>query len=230
MKEKVTFIIPTIGRESLINSINSLFNQTINNWKAIIIFDGIKSNILINDKRIKIIEIDKKGVGVNSSGEVRNIGMEMVDTEWIGFLDDDDIIADDYLELFYKEKDIYEIEMGDELDVLIYRMKMGDRIVPKLKTDNIELCDIGISFIMKKEIYDNGLKFIPDGAEDYLYLNLIKNNDYNMMISPHIKYYVREENEVLIETLGNRVYISNESKINHCLMFMGYYYYLQTKF
>ena len=40
--EKITFIIPTIGRDTLLNSINSLFNQTIKEWKAIIIFDGIK--------------------------------------------------------------------------------------------------------------------------------------------------------------------------------------------
>ena len=57
----ITFIIPTIGRKTLIKSIKSLQNQTNQNWNAIIIFDGIKSNININDPRIKIIEIDKKG-------------------------------------------------------------------------------------------------------------------------------------------------------------------------
>jgi glycosyltransferase involved in cell wall biosynthesis len=227
--DKITFIIPTIGRDTLLNSINSLFNQTIKDWKAIIIFDGIKSNIMMNDKRIKIIEIEKKGKDVNSAGEVRNYGMSFVNTEWIAFLDDDDIIADDYIETFYKENDLYEYEKEEELDVLIYRMKMGERIVPKLKTDDIHLCDIGISFIMRKEIYDNGLKFIADGAEDYLYLDLIKKNNYNMMISPHIKYFVKEidynENDISKQTLGNRVYINNNI-INNKIILLGYLSYL----
>ena len=72
----ITFIIPTIGRSTLINSINSLLNQTDNNWNAIIVFDGIKQNITINDNRIKIIEITKCGLK-NSAGSVRNEGIKL---------------------------------------------------------------------------------------------------------------------------------------------------------
>ena len=43
------------------------------------------------------------GVAINNAGNVRNYGMSFVETEWIAFLDDDDIIADDYLEKFYEE-------------------------------------------------------------------------------------------------------------------------------
>ena len=38
----ITFIIPTIGRLSLNDTINSLINLENKNWKALIIFDGIK--------------------------------------------------------------------------------------------------------------------------------------------------------------------------------------------
>ena len=41
----ITFIIPTIGRNTLTRTVISLLQQTNKNWKAIIIFDGIKSNI-----------------------------------------------------------------------------------------------------------------------------------------------------------------------------------------
>lgn len=73
--DNITFIIPTIGRISLNNSINSLLNQTVKKWNAIIIFDGIKCNIENNDSRIQIIEIEKKGININSAGNVRNYGM-----------------------------------------------------------------------------------------------------------------------------------------------------------
>ena len=47
---KITFIIPTIGRPTLSKSIESLINQTNKNWEAIIIFDGIKPNIEVTLK------------------------------------------------------------------------------------------------------------------------------------------------------------------------------------
>ena len=186
----VTFIIPTIGRETLQRSINSLLNQTINNWFAIIIFDGIKSNINITDDRIKIVEIEKMGININSAGNVRNYGISIAKTKWIAFLDDDDTIADDYISTFHNELKIF-LNIDIDIDLIIFRMKMVEnqvldseranvmkesksRIIPKNDTDNFYICDVGISFIMKKEIFDNGIKFIPDGAEDFLYLNTIR--------------------------------------------------------
>lgn len=66
----VTFIIPTIGRASLKTALNSLYNQSIPNWKAIVIFDGIESNIVPNDSRIKIITTGNKlGISENVNGE-----------------------------------------------------------------------------------------------------------------------------------------------------------------
>jgi glycosyltransferase involved in cell wall biosynthesis len=208
--ELITFIIPTIGRSTLINSINSLKNQTIKDWYAIIIFDGISCNIDIDDNRIKVLECDKKGVNINSAGEVRNYGMSFVETKWIAFLDDDDIIETDYIETFYNE-----MNLCNYLDLIIFRMNDNGRIIPKLKTDNFYLCDVGISFILKKEIYDEGCKFTPDGAEDFLYLDKIRKLGKRMMISPYVKYYVRNSNfDIGDNNIGNRVFIN----INNNLM------------
>jgi glycosyltransferase involved in cell wall biosynthesis len=223
-QDSITFIIPTIGRKTLKNTIDSIINQTIKKWNAIIIFDGISSNINISDKRIKILETNKKGLDVNSAGLVRNYGISMAKSKWVAFIDDDDIISQDYLETFYKE-----LEENSELDldVIIFRMKLEDRIIPKLNTDNFYLCDVGISYVMKKEIFDSGIKFIPDGAEDFLHLDNIRKSGYKIMISPYIKYYVRIENFDInsIEDnnqLGNRVFINIENKF---INFMGYFLY-----
>ena len=105
-------------------------------------------------------------------------------------------------------------------------MKLDERIIPKLNTDNFYLCDVGISYIMKKEIYDNGIKFIPDGAEDFIHLDNIRKEGYKMMISPYIKYFVRMENldneNDYNNQLGNRVFINIDSKF---INFMGYFLY-----
>lgn len=215
----ITFIIPTIGRPTLINSINCLLKQTINDWKAIIIFDGILCNIENTDDRIKIIETSKKGLGINSAGLVRNYGMSFVTTKWIAFLDDDDIISDDYIETFNKE-----LDENNNLDVIIFRMKMDDRIVPKLETDNFYLSDVGISFIIKKEIYDNGIKFVADGAEDFLYLDKIRENNYKIMVSPYVKYFVKMttcDNQ----EIGNRLFINIKNKYINMVGYLLYYHY-----
>ena len=86
----ITFIIPSIGRDTLINSIQSIQNQTNENWKLIVIFDGVKSTLDFQDDKIKVFEIEKTGECTNNAGNVRNYGMQYVDTEWIAFLDDDD--------------------------------------------------------------------------------------------------------------------------------------------
>jgi glycosyltransferase involved in cell wall biosynthesis len=201
-KNKITFIIPTIGRDTLINSIQSLLNQTNKNWEAIIIFDGIEPNIEVNDERIKVIRIDKKGRDKNSAGLVRNIGIQYVKTNWIGYLDDDDYLANDYIDCFYNE-----LNLNHDMDVLIFRMNDKNKILPELETDNFYLNHVGISFAMKKKIFDNKLIFVPSSSEDFEYLNLMRNNNYKIIISPYIKYFVRSE-DMNNNQKGNRVKIN----------------------
>jgi glycosyltransferase involved in cell wall biosynthesis len=190
INNKITFIIPTIGRKTLSESVKSLQKQTNPDWNAIIIFDGIKSNIKLDDPRIKIIEIDKKGKDKNSAGLVRNNGIKLVKTKWIGFLDDDDYIADDYVEKFYEE-----LKLNPDLDVLIYRMKDKENIFPELETDNFYLNHVGISFIINNKIFNNNLEFIPSSSEDFDYLDRIRTNKYKIIISPSIKYFVRSNGD-----------------------------------
>jgi glycosyltransferase involved in cell wall biosynthesis len=72
---KITFIIPTIGRETLKDTLSCLLMQTNPNWRAVVIFDGIESNIDVSDERIEIVEAPKIGIGKNSAGRVRNYGI-----------------------------------------------------------------------------------------------------------------------------------------------------------
>jgi hypothetical protein len=96
--------------------------------------------------------------------------MKYVDTEWIAFLDDDDVISSDFVETFYKEIHDYPF-----VDVLIFRMMNKDLILPKLKTDNFYKNKVGISFIINKKIL-NHVQFIPSNVEDYNFLNEVREN------------------------------------------------------
>jgi len=92
-------------------------------------------------------------------------------------------------------------------------MNLCGRVIPSLNTDNFYINDVGISFIAKKEIFDNGIKFVPDGAEDFLLLNQIRKKNYKMIISPYVMYYV--ENSVHDSNIiGNRVFINYNNNVN----------------
>jgi glycosyltransferase involved in cell wall biosynthesis len=204
----ITFIIPTIGRKTLKNTLISLQNQTIQNWSAIIIFDDCDININNIDERIKIVSCNKLGSNINNAGLVRNYGIELAHTKWIAFLDDDDVIDETYLQKFYEE-----LELNNDIDVLIFRMNLCGRVIPNLDTDNFYINDVGISFVVKKEIFDNGMKFFPDDAEDFLLLNQIRKKNYKIIISPYVMYYV--ENSVHDSSIiGNRIFINYNNNVN----------------
>lgn len=186
----ITFIIPSIGRESLLDSINSLKNMNDPNWKAIILFDGVKNNFNIKDNRITIIEIDKKeGIlnEFNSAGLVRNIGMKnATNTEWIAFLDDDDYLSPDYIDNLK-----IEIKLNESIEVCVFRMTdINNLILPTNYDNTFNKNRVGISFAMKKYVGDQVL-FKNDRFEDYYFLKELEFRKYNIIISPFVNYFIR---------------------------------------
>lgn len=189
----ITFIIPTIGRDTLQRSIQSLIDQTNPNWNAIVVFDGIEPNIICDDARVNIMQCNKLGENHenmnNSAGNVRNYAVPFLETEWIGFLDDDDTLAPDYIETLCSEFSTY-----PELDVLIFRMKHNQYgIIPSLDNRNITWSNVGISFSLKAKIMkQDGILFTPSHTEDFDFLNRIRENSYKIIIHPLVKYFVRD--------------------------------------
>ena len=194
--QTITFITPTIGRTSLINTIKSVINQTCSNWKYIIVFDGIKiaakfNELIKTDSRISSIIIEKTG-RKNYGGKVRNRGIEKVDTEWIGFVDDDDIISPKYVEYMNEYIDKY-----PTVKCIIYRMLSNNitrgiknQVLPSPATTNFNCCDVGISFCYKLELFKEGLIFEPSHTEDFILLDKIRNSKYFIILSNYIGYYV----------------------------------------
>jgi hypothetical protein len=185
----VTFIIPTIGRESLIDTVNSLLNLNNKNWKAIIIFDRVENKFNINDNRISIIETNYNSYKINKSSFVRNIGLKNIDnTEWVAFVDDDDYISPNYLDCF-----INELKDHDDLEACIFRMGYKNKFVIPSKYDNsIIKCKVGISFVVK-EFIAKKTYFKDDLFEEYLYLKELDNNNYKIIISEYVTYFVKTE-------------------------------------
>lgn len=163
-----TFIIPTLSRKTLNRAINSLFNQTNQNWEAIIVFDGVKNTLDVHPK-LTIIESEK----LNSPGLIRNQAFDKVKTPWISFLDDDDIVYSDYVQ----ELTRLDNEQPD-LGFILFRM-ITNRITPALHIkDQILLNEAGISFSVKTNVIRKyNLKFNSKGSEDYHFLKFLENKE-----------------------------------------------------
>ena len=183
---RITFIIPTIGRDTLSRTLESLIAQTQPDWNAIVVFDGISPTIGIPDARISFMEISKKG----NAGFVRNEGIKVATTEWIGFVDDDDVLTPDYVECFNREK--------HDVDVIIFRMKNTDgTILPVPGDTEFKFGEVGISFCYKRTfainqkcMFDNVKGLVPGVGEDWGLLERLKDARVHICISTDITYTV----------------------------------------
>lgn len=103
-KPLVSIIMTTMNRAKIIqNSINSVINQTYDNWELIIINDG-GENIqeIVNrfgDSRIRYIHFEKN----QGKSHANNIGIESSRGEIIAYLDDDDRWYSNHLDITINE-------------------------------------------------------------------------------------------------------------------------------
>lgn len=103
-KPYFSIILPTYNQsEFLKNSINSILKQTYNNWELIIIDNKSTDDTLsvikkYKDERINILSINNCGILAKS----RNFGIKKAQSEWICFIDSDDIWYPKKLEITKK--------------------------------------------------------------------------------------------------------------------------------
>ena len=100
----ISVIVPAYKVEQYLpECLDSLINQTFQDWQAICVNDGSPDNCgkildeyAIKDSRIKVIH--KENGGVSSA---RNAAYQFIDTPYAMFLDPDDMLHNQTLELAY---------------------------------------------------------------------------------------------------------------------------------
>ena len=185
--DKVLFIMPSIGRDTINRAIDSLTNQTLDKWELCIVYDCIeKIPHIPKDSRIFTHNLSNKtGKGKNSAGNVRNYALDKYAHKyrWIGFIDDDDSVHHKYVELLYKKY--------SEYDFILFRMEVPRvGIVPPLSIENEILCGkVGISFCNSNKLSDN--RFEPFSTEDFKFLSKISKQTSNYIFTQEVGYFVK---------------------------------------
>ena len=132
MNPEFSIIVPLYNQEKYIEEcIQSVINQTFNNFELIIINDGstdksesICTRYLNKDSRIKFIHKENEGVSI-----ARNLGMKYSTGKYLFFLDSDDTIETQFLEKLHNK---FVKTQSDFLIVGEYFCKMKKELIGAL--------------------------------------------------------------------------------------------------
>ena len=183
----VSVIIPYYKKRNFIkDTLNSVTNQTYENFEILIIYDDTNQNdfeflleIAKLSNKIRIIKNSTKlGAGFS-----RNIGIEKSMGKYIAFLDADDTWSPDKLktQILFMEKNNYKITHTSYLIMNEKKKIIGQKKARNLLSINdiLKSCDIGLSTVVieRKLIVESGIKF-PNlvTKEDFVFwLKLFQN-------------------------------------------------------
>lgn len=132
--------MPTYNRAGYImESINSVLQQTYSNWELIIVDDASEDNTeelvsSIKDDRIQFIRTDKTGLGI----KIKNVGIKKAKGDLIAFIDSDDLWApeklnkqiaalDDYPDAMFSITGAYDFKKTGEPLEYYYKQRDGSR-------------------------------------------------------------------------------------------------------
>ena len=149
----ISIIIPMYGVEKYLRRcLDSVLNQTFTDWQAICVNDGspdksgeIAREYAARDKRF--IVIDKENGGLS---DARNVGMQHATGDYILYLDSDDFIHPQTMEISYA------LAKRDGSDIVsftydrIYRPQLMVRHFLKMDTDNVVPMRMGKKYNLKK--------------------------------------------------------------------------------
>ena len=193
MNEKFTIITTSYNYQNYIKeTIESVISQTYTNWEMIIVDDGSTDNSVEviksyceKDSRIKLYQHEN---GVNKGMiESMKLGISKASTDWIAFLESDDVITLDYLE---KKYDV--IKQNPNINFVFNRSELfGNK-------DAIN----GFSHIMKQQnriLRNKTLVSIEDFKDINVVLtfscvmmkkNIFDDIDFNSPVSQWLDYYL----------------------------------------
>lgn len=144
---KVNYIIPTLGRETITRTIESIINEDLN------------ANILVRS--------------VGTASQNRNKALkEMPNSDWVGFIDDDDFYSSGYLS-----------ELDNEFDIVVVRMNQYGGFIPRYENESLVYGNVGINFFIKTDFYNKNFFLFDDlgHGEDWRFI------EQHLKFNPKIK-------------------------------------------
>lgn len=159
-KPLVSIIVPTFNRAHIIKqAIESVQRQTYNNWELIIVDDGSTDDtdhVVSSFHDDRIVYCKKANQGPSAA---RNKGVGIAKGTWVAYLDSDDILYPDYLEVMMESLEAY--------PKVVFAICRADRVLA-LYDDNKIIREIDNSAdlphdVTTKDIFMKTFHFSCDG-------------------------------------------------------------------
>ena len=204
----ISIILPVYNVESYLdNCITSIINQTFTSLEIILVNDGSTDNsgyicdhYANNDQRIIVIHKNNQGVS-----EARNAGIKIAQGKYIAFIDGDDYIHPQMLEILY-----YFLTINEDISFSIAKeIKVYD--VP-LKNDTINLNNI-TTYILQKDDLINCLYKSNNNIYTSFLANIVNCKLYKSSIIKDLlfrNFKISEDTEYnsrLYQTCSKAIYI-----------------------
>ena len=234
MEELVSVVIPIYNAETYLKKcINSIIRQTYKNIEIITVNDGSKDSSLLilqdyqkKDKRIKIIDKENEGVS-----RTRNRGIEEAKGNFIVFVDSDDYVEKDLIEILMKNRNQKAFHIctyfretmkknGVKIEEVLYEDKQDQMFKNK---DFLNLYKAGLMNSPYCKLYErdilikNNIRFNPNISlgEDLIfnltYLKYVTDIKYT---NKALYHYIKRENESL-----STKYISNMLEVQKTIYY-----------
>lgn len=154
---KISIIICVYNGEKYIKqAVDSILAQSLKDIELVVVNDGSSDSTLdilnnYQDKRIKIINQENKGLGAS-----RNIGIKHAAGEYLGFLDADDWLVENMCEICYNEA------KGNNTDITMFQIiNYNEKTKETFESDWFNLKNLDESF--------NNKVFSPQDTKDVLF-------------------------------------------------------------
>jgi len=208
IKSKISIIIPTFNKANFLpKAIQSVFNQTYQNFELIVVDDGSTDNtkevvkkFQTKDKRIKYFFQENSG----GAAKPKNVGIKNASGEYIAILDADDEWLSEKLELQLKLLEDQRLDFVGCYSLVIDAQNnfKSIYIIPNYKNvlDNILMRDYmgsGSSMMYRKDIFDKSGLFDENlkTAQDWeMRIRLAQEYKFAPVEKVLFKYYVHENN------------------------------------
>lgn len=183
MLSKVSVIIPTYNRsETIERAINSVLNQTYQNFEILIIDDASvddTSKVVgsIEDERIRYHKLSKNSGG----GAARNKGIDLSEGDFVAFLDSDDEWQANMLESYIKR-----FHSLDTQNAIIFsKLLMDNKVTEKVFPESIyQGGDLSEYIFCKHGLVSTITLFMPKNVATNVMFkkDLVKHQDYDFVL------------------------------------------------
>lgn len=217
---KISIIVPVYNTELYLEKcLNSILNQSVTDFELILVDDGstdgsglICDNFAKNDRRVKVIHKKNAGQGI-----ARNVGLDICKGLYITFVDSDDCIDSNYLELLLKNAEENKADIScagvyycenrlDALNDMEVKTYSNHLAMQKFVRDD-ELNHSPVAKLFKREIFNN-VRFIKlRGYEDtatiykaFINARVVVSQKYS------IYFYFQRENSTMRRPFSEKDY------------------------